>query len=154
MDSCLSERLVEALNSLYGHQGFEFLHVSKFVPAKTRDEHWADVYATFNGKIVISGDCKIAYRPHEAVAFIDNGFVCFFPEKGWGQLRGHEQAAILIHQWPRMVQWVRENNAPCCWRFDFAGKSGGIRLSDEPFQRLEIPEEVLETTPRRLAKRS
>lgn len=153
LDSCLSERLVEALNTLYGHQGFEFLHVNKLVPAKTKDEHWADVYKTFRGKIVISGDCKIAYRPHEAVAFIDNGFVCFFPCKGWGELRGHEQAAVLVHHWPMMVLWAKENPAPACWRFSFGGKSGDLKLIDAPMRKLEIPDDVLEATPRRVAKR-
>lgn len=149
LDNCLSERLVEALNTLYGHQGFEFVHVSKLVPPKTKDEHWADVYKTFRGRIVISGDCKIAYRPHEAVAFIDNGFTCFFPSKGWGGLRGHEQAAVLVHHWPMMMQWAQDNPEPACWRFPLHCKPGDIRLTCAPMQKLEIPTEVLEQTPRR-----
>lgn len=128
------------------------MHVSKLVPARTTDENWADVYKRFRGKIVISGDCKIAYRPHEAVAFIDNGFTCFFPSKGWGALQGHEQAAVLVHQWPQMRKWANENPDAACWRFRFGGKRGDLRLIDAPMTKLEIPNDILETTPRR-AKR-
>jgi hypothetical protein len=144
LDSCLSERLVEVLNGLYGHQGFEFLHVDKLVPARTKDPTWADVYKRFRGRLVISGDCKIAYRPHEAVAFIDNGFTCFFPCKGWGDLQGHEQASVLVHQWPAMRALAAERPEPACWRFHFGGRRGDLRLLDKPMEKLEIPDDVLE----------
>jgi hypothetical protein len=68
------------LEALYGHHGYEFLHLNKLVPGKTGDPGWADTYKKFGGKIVLSGDCRIAYKPREAVAFIDNGFVSFFPQ--------------------------------------------------------------------------
>lgn len=151
LDSCLSDRLVAVMNGLYGDDGFEFIHVNKLVPPRTKDETWADVYKRFRGKLVISGDCRIAYRPHEAVAFIDNGFVSFFPCKGWGKLHGHEQAAILVQQWPHMRALVSER--PSCWRFHFKGKRGDLKLVDEPLTKLEIPHEVLEKTARRVSGR-
>jgi PIN like domain len=152
LDSCLSERFVAVLSSLYGHNGFEFLHIDKLVPAKTKDTSWADVYKRFGGRIVVSGDTKIAYRPHEAVAFIDNGFISFFPDKGWGELRGHEQAAILVHQWPEMARHAAMQNDASCWRFPFSAKRGEIRLLERPMTKLEIPDAVLDATNRRAAK--
>lgn len=153
LDCCLSERLVDVMNGLYGDDGFEFLHVAKLVPARTKDVNWADVYKRFRGQLVISGDYRIAYRPHEAVAFIDNGFVCFFPCKGWGTLHGHEQAAILIHQWPHIRTIAAEQPKPGCWRFHFEGKRGGLKLVDQPLTKLEIPDAVLNQTPRRVSGR-
>jgi hypothetical protein len=151
LDSCLSDRLVDVMNGLYGDDGFEFLHVNSMVGPRTADTSWADTYKRFRGKLVISGDCRIAYRPHEAVAFIDNGFVSFFPCKGWGKLHGREQAAVLVHQWPHMQALASEK--PSCWRFYFEGKRGNLKLIDEPLKKLEIPDDVLERTSRRIASR-
>lgn len=137
---------MEVLNALYGHQGFEFLHVSKLVGAKTTDVSWADVYKQFNGRIVLSGDCKIAYRPHEAVAFIDNGFCSYFPSKGFGDLRGHEQAATLVHAWPSIAAHAIKSKKAGCWRFHFGGKPDDLRLSPQPMTALEIPSDVLSRT--------
>jgi hypothetical protein len=85
------------------------------------------------------------------VAFIDNGFVSFFPCKGWGKLHGHEQAAILVQQWPHIRALAREK--PSCWRFHFKGKRGDLKLVDQPLTKLEIPDDVLNQTPRRVSGR-
>lgn len=154
LDSNLSGRLVGALDALYGHHGFEFTHISTFSSPRDRDEMWADTYKRFGGKIVISGDSKIAVRPHEAVAFIDNGFISFFPPKAFGEMRGHERAAVILHQFPAMLQIIERENTVVrgsCWRFACQGKKGLVRLDNSPIIRVEMPEDVLNTTARRKA---
>lgn len=81
LDFNISQRMVGVLDALYGHHGFEFMHLEKLVPGNTSDPVWADKYKRFGGRIVISGDCRIAYKPHEAIAFIDNGLISFFPDE-------------------------------------------------------------------------
>jgi hypothetical protein len=68
-DFNVSPRAVDALKALYGHHGYDFLHLRTLVNNKASDPFWADVYKRFGGKFVISGDCKIAYKPHEAIAY-------------------------------------------------------------------------------------
>jgi hypothetical protein len=149
LDFNVSHRLVGALNELYGHNGFEFMHVSKMVPPKTEDTVWADRYKRFGGRIVISGDCRIAYRPHEAVAFVDNGFVSFFPEKDWSRLRAAARSAFLVYWWPRMAQTAQACSDGCCWRLPCVVRGGELRLKDCEPEPLVIPDQVLADARRR-----
>ena len=72
------------LAELYGHLGYEFLHLKDLgMNADTPDPEWAAKYKRFGGRIVLSGDYKIAYKPHIALAFIDNGLTSFFPYEAW-----------------------------------------------------------------------
>lgn len=75
IDFDCSPRLAEALEALYSHRGFQFIHMQKLVAGPTEDEIWADVFRRNGGRAVISGNAKIAYNPHQASAFIDNGLV-------------------------------------------------------------------------------
>jgi PIN like domain len=137
--------LAEALGALYGHHGFEFLHLEKLVHGRTKDETWADAFKKFGGRIVISGDSKIAYKPHQAIAFIDNGFVSFFPEEDWCHLKGHQRSAVMVHAWPAMHQRIRESNFGTCWRVPCSVHGDELRLPKESdLQPLRIPDHVLE----------
>jgi hypothetical protein len=66
-DFNISPRAVGSLRELYGHHGYDFLHLKALLHQKS-DIFWADAYKRFGGKFVISGDCRIAYKPHEAIA--------------------------------------------------------------------------------------
>lgn len=143
-DFCISRRVIGAMKALYGDQGYEFLHLGKIIKGPADDEDWATVYKKFGGRIVISGDSRIAYRPHQAIAFIDNGFVSFFPEEDWCNLRGHEKAAFLLYRWPSIEKTFKAASPGTCWRVPCRAKRGELRLSDAELVRLEIPSHVLE----------
>lgn len=151
LDFCVSPRFVAVLQELYGHAGYEFLHLSKLVAAQTEDPVWADRYKRFGGKIVLSGDCKIAYKPHEAVAFVDNGFISFFPEEIWSGLRLHEKAAHLVYWWPKIVRIAQDAEAGTCWRIPCRGKKGDLKLHDCEMHPLVIPDSTLDKARRRRA---
>jgi hypothetical protein len=144
IDFNCSPRLAGALDALYGHKGFQFLHVQTLVEGRTKDETWADVFTKFGGRVVVSGNCKIAYKPHQAVAFIDNGLISFFPEGAWSRLFGHMRNAFLIHAWPRMEEKISAGMYGTCWGIPFRFIDGELRLSSEPLKLLEIPNDILE----------
>ena len=115
------------------------------VHKKSSDIFWADAYKRFGGKSVISGDCKIAYKPHEASAFIENGLVAVFPSENWMNLYLHEKAVLLAHYWPIIAAKFQEASAATCWRIPIVGKKGEIILKPVELVQLEIPGAVLET---------
>ena len=97
IDCDMSSKLVGVMNGLFGQDGFEFHHVSDLAPPKTEDEHWADIFKRFGGHVVLSADGRIAFKPHKAIAFIDNGFISFFMQSPWQVMRGNLEAAHLIY---------------------------------------------------------
>src|SRR6185437_2874980 len=99
LDCDISHRLAAVLTDLYGDRGFEFQHVSSFAAAPSEDEIWADAFKRFGGHVVISADGQIAYKPHKAIAFIDNSFMSFFLASPWQHMKGHLEAAHLVHAW-------------------------------------------------------
>lgn len=143
LDFCLSMRLVGALDHLYGDSGYEFMHLSKLVPNTSSDQVWADAYRRFGGRIVISGDPRIAYRPHQALAFQANGLVSFFPEGNWGQLRGPEKSAFIIYWWPAIEVKAKSAANGTCWRIPCNSKKGDLRLASGDLVPLVVPNEVL-----------
>lgn len=151
LDFCLSPRLVGALKALYGHHNFEFLHLRDLVKGKTPDDQWAANYARFGGHVVISGDTNIAYRPHLAVAFVDNNFVCFFPAEPWSNLKGPQKAAAIVHWWPMISDLIPNVDRGTLWRMPCTSRKGVVRLGQEAFEQLTIPQEILEQARKRAA---
>ena len=143
LDFCLSHRLVGVLKSLYGHHNFEFIHLRDLVKGNTPDDQWAQNYAKFGGHVVISGDTNIAYRPHLAVAFIDNQFTCFFPCGDWSRLQGAQKAAAIVHWWPMIAEILPNCKTGTLWRMKCTAVKGAIRLGPEPFEPLTLPDDVL-----------
>ncbi|MFL1875702.1 hypothetical protein ACIKT0_10965 [Hansschlegelia beijingensis] len=154
LDFPCSPKMVGALTALYSDRGFEFLHLKDLVVAKTKDEIWADAYKRFGGRVVISGDSKIAYRPHQAVAFVDNGFLSFFPSEGWNELKGHQKSAVLINYFPLIEAKVSEGAFGACWRLPNPLHKGELRFRTPALlTKLEIPRDVLERARRQAATR-
>lgn len=141
VDECVSPRIARALGQIYDR--YEFIPVRDLVPARTEDEMWADNFKRFGGFVVLSGDVNIAKRPHQAAAFIDNGFVSFFPSGSWGRLLMHCQAAHLIHSWPRAAKIIEKGVRGACWRMRCSVRQDHLLLDEEEFERLEIPADVL-----------
>lgn len=145
LDFNCSPRLVGALDALFGHRGFEFLHLEKLVHSTTADETWADTFTRFGGKVVISADPKIAYKPHQALAFIDNGLTAFFPAEAFSHLKPNERSAFLVHAWPAIEEKLKEECAGTCWRISCQVSKSELRLDRPPLlEQLRIPPDVLE----------
>lgn len=124
---------------------YEFLHLQDIVAGNTPDVVWADAYRRGGGRVVISGDPKIAYRPHEAAAFIDNDLLAFFPDECWGRMPGHARNAALIHAWPRIEALITGGEAASCWRIPcrYGCHSKELALGESAFQPLRIPPDIL-----------
>lgn len=151
LDFNCAPRLANALDALYGHRGFEFVHMERLVRGRTADEIWADAFKKFGGRAVISGDANIAFRPHQAVAFIDNGFTSFFPEHDWCHLKAHRRSAVLVAAWPAIETKIAEGAPGTCWRIPCRVQNDGeLRLAEIALRQMEIPQEVLERARRQL----
>lgn len=103
------------LNTGFGTQGFEFLYEREFCSASAEDEFWAAAFARFGGAIVISADKNIAKRPHQIMAFKDNGLVCFFFESKWAQMDTAFKAAHIVYWWPRIQSRIESSKRGDCW---------------------------------------
>lgn len=143
-DFNISPRAVEALRALYGHHGYDFLHLRTLVNKRAPDTFWEDEYKRFGGKFVISGDCRIAYKPHEAIAFIDNGLITAFPSENWMDLYQNEKAVLLTYYWPMIATKFREAPEGSCWRIPITGVKGHVVLKPIELVPLEIPTGVLQ----------
>jgi hypothetical protein len=144
LDFCVPKRVTNALNELYGERGYKFQHLDTIVDKRAKDVMWADVYKRWGGRVIISGDPRIAYRPLEAVAFIDNGFMCFFPGGHWCQLKEHEKMAALVYWWPCIEERIQAIGDGTCWRVPFRKVDGVIQLGREKLEPLTIPPDVLQ----------
>lgn len=144
VDVCLSPRMPDALNSMYGLHGFEFIYVRDLGGGP--DAAWADVFKRFGGELVLSGDAKIATRPHEAVAFIDNGFKSFFPDgRHWYKLTIQMQFSYIIHQWGLLMPHLDRVDPGTCWRMPLAYRNDSLILERTmTLKALEIPKAVLD----------
>lgn len=130
LDCDVPDRIAPVLNSLYGHKGFEFYPVTEFAAGSSSDDHWADAFKRFGGHVTLSADGQIAYKPHKALAFIDNGFMSFFFATPWQQSPGHVKAAHAIYWWPAIEHKIAEGELGKCWRIPCELKMANDRLAD------------------------
>lgn len=144
IDCDVSYRLAAVLSNAFGDRGFEFIHVSQFMPSKHDDEHWADLFARFGGAVTISADSKIAKTPHKQMAFVDNGFLSFFLQPPWSSAPGNVKAAHLLYWWPIIEERVAEKARGECWQVPFVFRNGTLSLRRAEFKRLKVPENVLD----------
>jgi hypothetical protein len=143
LDANVPERLVRLLNSAFGDQGFEFLHEPSFAAATAEDEVWAAAFRRFGGRIAISADRNIAKRPHQLLAFAENGLISFFLDARW---HGHDmsfKAAHLILWWPRIYAHCEGCAPKDCWWVP-------ATLREGKFKKAELPSDV-QTRQRRKA---
>lgn len=144
LDCDVSPRLKPVLQELYADRGFEFVNVTDFALASTEDEIWADAFKLFGGSIVISGDKKIAQKPHQALAFMQNGFASFFMSRKWSSMRGHLKVAHLAFWWPAIEKKIREGAEGRCFRVPCDERRGKLTLLECELFEMTIPEAVLE----------
>jgi hypothetical protein len=143
LDCDVSPRLKPVLGELYADRGFEFVNVTDFAPAPTDDEIWADAFKRFGGSIVISGNKKIGAKPHQALAFIENGFASFFMMGKWSMMKGHLKAAHLAFWWPTIERKVRDGAEGRCYKVPCNETKGKLTLFECDLGEMTIPEAVL-----------
>ncbi|MCH7674803.1 DUF5615 family PIN-like protein [candidate division KSB1 bacterium] len=78
-DNNISHRIAKALFILA--QPTEVIHLTDKFPTNTPDEEWIFKMKQ-EGYVIISGDSKIAKRPHQKKALIDSKLTVFFLAKG------------------------------------------------------------------------
>ncbi|WP_372501998.1 hypothetical protein P7L66_08745 [Tistrella mobilis] len=144
LDFNLSPKLATALTALYGQSGFEFVHLKEVVASTTPDVLWATTWRDAGGRFVMSGDISIARKPHEAAAFIDSGLISIFPDKGWGSLRIHQQAALLVYHWPGIADQLGGIFDGSCWKLPVDIRGQGLRLRPARLIQLQVPDEILD----------
>jgi PIN like domain len=152
VDRCLPLRFAGMLTALYGKDGYEFISVKSLGGGP--DETWADSFKRFGGEIVLSGDYKIATRPHQALAFIDNGFKCFFPGPEWQKLSILQKISYMSHHWGLLMDEIESVPQGSCWRMEINFRSEHLTLSKPlVLQRLEIPQAVLDQVRAKVGKK-
>jgi len=136
--------VARALKEIFGHHGYDFIHLSTLVHHRSKDIFWADVYKKFGGIFVISGDSKIAYKPHEAIAFVENGLISVFPSENWDGLKLHEKFVLLTYYWPTIEKTFKTAAPGTNWRIPITAKPGEVILKPVNLIQLEIPHAILE----------
>ena len=143
VDRCLSPRFPGMLNAMYGRHGYEFISVKDLGGGP--DTMWADTFKRFGGELVLSGDYRIATRPHEALAFIDNGFKSFFPGSEWQKISMLHKSAWILHQWGLLMAELDQIPSGSCWRLGISYRSEHLSLGNTiSLKRLEIPKRILD----------
>jgi hypothetical protein len=61
----------------------------------------------FGGEVVISADKNIAKRPHQVLAFKDNGLICFFMQRTWASQDMTFKCAHLMCWWMRIMPQLK-----------------------------------------------
>lgn len=153
IDCDVSPKMVTILGSLYGARGFEFVKVSDFATVTDEDEIWADSFKRFGGSVVLSGNKKIGTKPHQALAFIENGFLSFFMNRPWSEMRGHMKAAHLVYWWQHIEPIINSGVRSKCFRVPCDERDGKLILESTELKEMVIPEAVLAEVKRSTAGR-
>jgi len=82
---------------------------------KKNDAPWIKRFATAGGKVIISGDTRIRYVPHERLALIQAGMLVFFFDGKWSQWEFFRKCSLLIHHWPAVAARIKRGKAPAFW---------------------------------------
>jgi hypothetical protein len=85
------------------------------------DTPWLKRFADDGGKVVISGDVRMRYKPHERLALIEHQFLVVFFENQWSEWKFWRKSALLVHWWPVIAAKIRRYkkpsffHVPCNW---------------------------------------
>lgn len=131
LDNNLSYRLADALASLSSADGDVVVHIRKKFDPDPGDLTWIPRLSAEGDWIVVSGDCKIRSKPTERKVFFEAKLVTFFLAPGWINCKLWEQAALLIHWWPRIKAQALLAEAPAVIEIPFR-RSGGFKLLPPP----------------------
>jgi hypothetical protein len=88
---------------------------------RKNDAPWLKRFAADGGKVVISGDTKMRWVPHERLALIEHDFVVIFFENQWSKWKFFRKCALLLHWWPLVASCIKRAKPgfwyiPCHWK--------------------------------------
>lgn len=121
------------------------------------DVPWVKRFSASGGKVIISGDVRMASVPHERLALVQEGMVVVFFAPKWGQWPFCRKAALLLHWWPAILRQVKRAKpgffvVPCAWPED--RKSKLRRISTDDAKMVKIQRQIAETAPKRQARKA
>jgi hypothetical protein len=92
---------------------FQVVSAREFVPKqddidyrKKDDSPWIKRFAETGGKVIISGDTRMRFVPHERLALIQHGMLVFFFDTKWNQWEFFRKCSLLIHHWPAIAKRI------------------------------------------------
>lgn len=125
-DENVSPRIVLTVQSLVLKAGWELTHVREFHSARTADETWIPRFAQEGGRVILSADRRILTRPNQIAAISEGGVIGVFLSSQWAQSHRHEQAAQILHWWPRIEKAIAESKPRDCWKVPYGYNKGGL----------------------------
>ena len=126
-DEHVSPRIVEAVQSLILMPGWELTHVREFHSARTADETWMPRFVQEGGRVILSADRRILSRPHQIAAIAQGGLIGIFMSPQWAQSRRNEQAAQMLHWWPRIEKVILDSKPKDCWIVPYGYNRGALK---------------------------
>jgi len=106
-DNNISHKIAKAL-SVLAQPIDEVIHLTDKFPENTVDEEWISKIKD-EGYAIISGDPKIAKRPHQKEVLVNSKLTVFFLARGWMNLNFWNQASGLIKIFPEIRRLTKEN---------------------------------------------
>lgn len=102
------------------------------------DVPWLKRFAADGGKVVISGNTKMRWVPHERRALIEHGFVVIFFENQWSNWKFFRKCALLLFWWPAVARRIKRAK-PGFWYIPSHWREGTLRkVSSEDPRKLKI----------------
>jgi hypothetical protein len=80
------------------------------------DVPWLRRFAAAEGRVVISGDTRMAKEPHERLALVECGFITIFFDSAWNNWKFHRKCALLMNWWPSVIKVVKSARPSSFWR--------------------------------------
>jgi PIN like domain len=105
------------------------------------DVPWVKRFSDAGGRIIISGDTNMKFKPHERLALIKAGMVVVFFEPKWNNWNFYDKCASIMHWWPVLAKRVKSAEKGTFWQvpLNWKASSGGelLPLVVEPENNLE-----------------
>jgi hypothetical protein len=125
-DEHVSPKIVLAIQSLILKAGWEITHVREFNSARTADETWIPRFAQEGGNVILSADRRILSRPHQIAALAESGVIGIFLSPQWANCHRNEQAAQILHWWPRIEKVILDSKPKDCWKVPHGYNKGSL----------------------------
>jgi hypothetical protein len=75
------------------------------------DTPWIKRFAAAGGKVIISGDTRMRYVPHERLALVEAGLLVFFFDGKWSEWGFFHKCSLLIHHWPAIASRIKRTKS-------------------------------------------
>jgi hypothetical protein len=149
-----------ALKKLSGN--LEIESAAKYTPKPQESDYlpkndvpWIKRFAQASGRVVISGNTKMRFIPHERLALIECGMITIFFESRWNNWSFFDKCAHLMHWWPLIAKRAKTAKkgsfyvVPLNWTASNKGKLRAISNRDPRELRLERRAKVRAKPPKK-----